>query len=210
MEADFWHQRWQENRIGFHEGRANAMLVAHADELPLASGARVFVPLCGKTRDIGWLLSRGCRVIGAELSRLAVEQLFDELDVAPEITPAGPLQKFSAPNVDIFVGDVFDLTRDMIGPVDLVYDRAALVALPREMRLQYGHHVQAISSPAPQFLICFEYDQTLVSGPPFSVDAQEVAQIYQDLYQVTQSDGRDVKGGLKGVCPARETAWLLR
>ena len=74
MEASYWHERWGENRIAFHEKQANALLVEHFKRLELDAGARVFVPLCGKTLDIGWLLGRDLRVVGVELSELAVQQ----------------------------------------------------------------------------------------------------------------------------------------
>ena len=141
MEHEFWHERWRDNRIGFHEAGGNAHLIANFSCLDLLAGARVFVPLCGKTRDIGWLLDQGFRVSGAELSRLAVQSLFDDLNVVPEVSQAGPLEKFSAPGLDIYVGDIFDLTKAELGETDAVYDRAALVALPDDMRKRYGEHL---------------------------------------------------------------------
>ena len=89
MDSSFWHQRWEKNEIGFHEGKPNPFLVKHFHELSVAKGRRIFVPLCGKTQDISWLLSRGYRVAGAELSQLAIEQLFIELGMQPEIATVG-------------------------------------------------------------------------------------------------------------------------
>jgi len=210
MDPDFWHLRWRENRIGFHQAAANAMLVKHIDALDLPAGARIFLPLCGKTNDIGWLMSQGYRVAGAELSRLAIDQLFQDLGLTPEITELGALTRFSAANIDIFVGDILALTADLLGPIDASYDRAALVALPRDMRARYADHMARITANAPQFLICFEYDQSLMTGPPFSVNADEVARVYAAQYRLTDHDAADVAGGLKGICPAIERVWLLR
>ncbi len=91
MDRDFWHQKWADNDIGFHEGQPNALLVRQLHRLALAPGARLFVPLCGKSQDIPWLVGQGFRVIGAELSPVAVEQFFAGLGVQPEITLAGQL-----------------------------------------------------------------------------------------------------------------------
>lgn len=209
MDADFWHQLWDEGRLGFHQPNGNPMLMAHLSRLGLDRGARIFVPLCGKTRDIAWLLDQGFGVVGAELSQIAIDDLFTELGVAPVITEAGPLKRYSAPSLDIYVGDVFDLSREEIGPVDATYDRAALVALPEEMRVPYGAHVRAITETAPQLLICFEYEQSAMSGPPFSIDAGEVARVYNDAYMAEQIATGPVKGGLKGHVPAGEHVWHL-
>lgn len=210
MKADFWHERWETNQIGFHQDKPNPMLVEHFDRLALAGGARVFVPLCGKTLDIGWLRQRGCRVAGAELSEVAIRQLFEGLDLTPEITEAGGLTLFSAPGIDIWVGDIFDLTADRLGPVDAVHDRAALVALPPDMRPRYAAHVTAITARAPQLVISFEYDQSVMNGPPFSVDRDEVTRHYGGDYELTVLASHPVPGGLKGFCPADETVWLMR
>ena len=210
MEADFWHERWRENRLGFHQSDYNALLVAHFGLLALPDGARVFVPLCGKTRDIAWLLEQGYRVAGAELSALAVDQLFADLGIDPEVTQTDGLSHYAAPGVDLFAGDIFDLTAGRLGPVDAVYDRAALVALPYDMRPRYGAHLHEITGGAPQFLLCFEYDQSLMDGPPFSVDAEEVARIHGAHYTLREAARRPVEGGLKGIVPAEEIAWILQ
>jgi thiopurine S-methyltransferase len=107
MEKQFWLQKWQNNEIGFHEPKANPLLVNNFKALALAPDSCLFVPLCGKSHDIGWLLSQGHRVVGAELSDLAIQQLFAALGVEPTITAVGKHQHFSAPDIDIFVGDIF-------------------------------------------------------------------------------------------------------
>jgi hypothetical protein len=130
MDASFWREKWARNQIAFHEAQVNPLLVAHFQRLALPAGSRIFVPLCGKTLDIPWLLARGHRVAGIELSEIAVQQLFRDLGVTPRLTVLGTITRYSAPGLDIFHGDIFDLSRDGLGAVDAVYDRAALVALP--------------------------------------------------------------------------------
>ena len=209
MDPDFWRERWAKNEIAFHEGKPNARLVAHLSALKLQPGARIFVPLCGKTRDIGWLLAQGFSVVGAELSDLAVTDLFADLGVTPERTDAGALVHFSAPQLDIFEGDVFALTRELLGDVDAIYDRAALVALPPEMRARYSAHLRALTNEAPHLLITYAYDETLMSGPPFCVPEDEVRRHYEGAYDVSILNRAPVEGGLRGKTPATETTWLV-
>ena len=209
MEHFFWHQRWEKNEISFHEGKANANLVRYFTELALAPGARLFLPLCGKTRDITWLLSHGYRVAGAELSEIAIGQLFAELGREPTIEPVGRMKRYHAADIDIFVGDLFDLAAEQLGPVDAIYDRAALVALPEVMRQRYARHLVDITRSAPQLLITFEYDQSQQEGPPFSVNAAELQRHYANHYQLRLLASLEVAGGLKGRCAATECVWLL-
>ncbi len=209
MDPTFWHQRWEKNEIAFHESNANPLLVKHFSALSLAKGRRVFVPLCGKSLDISWLLSSGYRVVGAELSQIAIEQLFMELGVQPETSPVGQMEQWSTHNLDIYVGDLFSLSRNILGPVDAIYDRAALVALPETMRNRYAAHMMEITGKAPQLIICYDYDQSVIEGPPFSVSNDEVKRHYGANYQLTLIASTDVAGGLKGKCPAKENVWLL-
>ncbi len=210
MEASFWHGKWERGEINFHIGEANPLLVAHFEELHLAKGSRVFLPLCGKTRDIASLLASGYRVAGAELSELAINALFKELAIEPTIAKVGKLTRYSAKDIDIMVGDIFDVSAENLGPIDAIYDRAALVALPASLRAQYTSHLMNITGAAPQLLISYEYDQLLVAGPPFSVTADEVKQHYGAAYQVKCVESRNVEGGLKGKVPSTESVWLLQ
>jgi len=210
MEASFWHNKWESNQIGFHESDTNPLLLKHFDELALNKGARVFLPLCGKTRDIAWLLSEGYRVAGAELSEIAIEQLFAELELTPSISKTdGSLVHYQAENLDIFVGDIFELTAQALGDIDAVFDRAALVALPPETRTRYSSHLVNITAGARQLLICFEYDQSVMNGPPFSIVASEVEQHYASKYKLRLLDSPNLEGGLKGKTEAIEAVWLL-
>lgn len=210
MEEHFWHGKWQRGEIAFHEAEPNPLLTGHLPALHLHPGARIFVPLCGKSRDIGWLLAQGYRVAGAELSRLAIEQLFGELGVIPAIASEGPLERFEANGLTIHVGNIFDLDRATLGPVDAVYDRAALVALPTGMRERYAAHLLHLTHNAPQLLVTFDYDQSLVAGPPFSVPESEVRRHYGAACHVTALARQELKGGLKGARPVHEEVWLLK
>ena len=210
MDASFWRQRWAKNETAWHQSKANPLLVKYFQELSVAKRGRVFVPLCGKTLDISWLLSHGYRVAGAELSQIAIEQLFMDLGVQPEISEVGGLNQWSANNIDIFVGDIFALSRQSLGPVDAIYDRAALVAFPEEMRNRYSALLTELTGTAPQLLICYEYDQRLLEGPPFSISKEEVNRHYLAKYDVTLLASTEVSGGLKGKCAAKESVWLLK
>lgn len=209
MEAKFWLNKWEQNEIGFHKSDANPLLVKHLNALALEEGDRIFLPLCGKTLDIGWLMQQGFRVVGAELSELAIEQLFTQLDLKPKITDVGGLKLFSANSIDIFVGDIFDLTQDLIGPVDAIFDRAALVALPQDMRITYAKHLIDITQSAPQLLLTFEYDASAISGPPHSILKEEVTSHYSKNYQLETLELLKIPGGFRGTLEAKEHVWLL-
>lgn len=210
MNPEFWQEKWQKKEIAFHQAAANPLLVRWFNQLALAPGANVFLPLCGKSLDIHWLLAQGYSVVGAELSEIAVQELFAELGLTPVVSSAGNLQLYQADKLQVFVGDIFQLSQHTLGPVAAIYDRAALVALPDAMRQRYAQHLIIISQSAPQLVICFEYDQTQLPGPPFSVDSAEMHKLYSKVYSLNCLEKIEVPGGLKRKCQATESGWLLR
>ncbi|WP_231757475.1 thiopurine S-methyltransferase [Microbulbifer elongatus] len=210
MEKVFWLEKWRNNEIGFHNREVHPLLVQHVPCLNLSQGDRLFLPLCGKTLDIAWLLEKGYRVAGAELSESAVIQLFDQLAINPRVTDLGALKKYHSDDVEMFVGDIFDLTGSALGPVDAIYDRAALVALPAHTRQTYTQQLHNLTASARQLLISFEYDQARLAGPPFCVNGEEIRQLYADGYTIELLSSVAVAGGLKGQVAAMEQVWHLQ
>lgn len=208
MEPEFWHGRWQRSEIGFHEDKPNDLLVRYASRLKLRPGARVFVPLCGKSVDLIWLLDQGFRVVGVELSPIAVTGFFAALEMTPEVSPAGSLTRHAVPGLEIFQGDIFDLTAGILGDVDAVYDRAALVALPDSMRRKYAGHLVTITGGAPQLIVSFDYEPDSMTGPPFSVDAAQVHVLYGSSYAITPMERVPVPD-IKSSRGTHESVYLL-
>ncbi|MBV7434089.1 thiopurine S-methyltransferase [Cardiobacteriaceae bacterium TAE3-ERU3] len=209
MNPDYWHNRWRENRIGFHQATAHPMLTTHYTKLALPEQPRIFVPLCGKSHDIGWLLEQGAHVIGCELSPLAIEQLFTQLNLTPTSTTInGNLTHCHTEQLDIFIGNFFDLSPSNLDHIDAVYDRAALIALPPELRPRYSEHLHHLTNNAAQLLITFDYDQALMSGPPFAVPEKEICQHYAASHHIEQLEQITIPD-FKQTCPATETIYKL-
>ena len=206
MEEAFWHEKWATENIGFHESEANKLLVKYFPKMNLKEGQRIFLPLCGKTLDIGWFLDQGYRVVGAELSAKAINELFDGLGITPKKTELDGLTLYQGPGIDVFVGNIFKITPEHIGSVDMIFDRAALVALPKEMRVDYTEHLRKLTDTAPQLLLAFTYKEGLTKGPPFSVDENEIKQHYASAYEIMLLDQEEAQGRLRG---AQELVWQL-
>lgn len=145
----------------------------------LGTGKRVFVPLCGKAEDLAYLAAREQEVVGVELVEVAVSDFFEERSVKPTITRRGRFNQYTADNITLLAGDFFDLTPEVLGPVDALYARAAVIALPPELRGPYVKKVcELMPAGAPGMIITMEYPQHRMKGPPFSVPEAELRALY--------------------------------
>lgn len=175
MHEEFWHARWSSNEIGFHLNEVNPYLIRFWPELALPAGSRVLVPLCGKSLDLRWLVMQGYPVLGVELSRKAVEDFFAEQSLDYRLEEQGDFIRYCSTGLEILCGDFFALTAADVAQCTAVFDRAAMIALPPDMRSRYVNHLAGLLAPGCRgLLVTLEYPQELMPGPPFSVPEQEV------------------------------------
>ncbi len=215
MKAEFWHERWSRQEIGFHRKQVHPLLEQFFDRLR-PEHHTIFVPLCGKSIDMLWLADHGLHVVGSELSKLAVSTFFEENKLTQEALNTEPLQGFRSERVLLWQGDYFALSAHHLNGASCFYDRAALVALPADMRIKYvGKLNSLMPKNAEGLLITFDYDQTQMDGPPFAVPSLEVYQLFADEWEITNCSQQDViktHPGLqaRGLTSLTETCWHLK
>lgn len=194
MQSEFWHNCWQKQKIGFHQDEIHPLLPVVFSQLNWEPSKAIFAPLCGKSLDLWWLAEQG-KVIGAELSELACQQFYQEQEHAFSVSAQGDFQRFSHPAVDIWQGDYFALTSEQLGEIGLIYDRAALIALPLQMRIDYVQQLKRLcTGPVSLLLLSLEYPQEEMSGPPFSVTELEVRQLFDFAVSIELVAMRNLTG----------------
>ncbi len=195
MRAEFWLELWRSGQLGFHQAAVNPWLAKHWPALSLVSDCPVFVPLCGKSLDLAWLRALGHRVIGVELSEIAVRSFFEEAETPFKMSnSAGDLPRFSSGGIHIYCGDYLALSAPHLEAAPGVFDRGALVALPPEQRAVYADHVQRILPVGAQvLLVTLDYDQDRVPGPPFAVSQAQVRALYGDRCRIRKLDAARTK-----------------
>jgi thiopurine S-methyltransferase len=193
MEIPFWHERWKQNEIGFHQAEFNSHLQEFWPSLGLAAGNRVFVPLCGKSRDLLWLRAQGHGVLGVEVSPIAVSDFFQDNRLTTNVTPHEPFEAWEADGLTILRGDFFALTPEWLADIRAVFDRASLIALPPDMRGRYAAHMTRIlPAQVSILLVTMEYPAQGMQGPPFSVEENEVRALYDKHFKVTSLLRKDI------------------
>lgn len=207
MEADFWHDKWQRNEIGFHNSDIHPLLLRYWPTLGLASNARVLVPLAGKSLDLCWLLEQGHSVVAAELSKLAVDTFFSERQWSADIIEHANHTQYHHGQLDFWAGDLFTLDDKNLSVFDGLYDRAALIALAPDMRKRYVDLMHSLLKPGAKYLlISLEYPDHTRPGPPFAIDADNIAHLFQSGFSI-HCHGRH-PSELKGI-PCFEAVYTL-
>ena len=214
-ENQHWYQRWQENRIGFHSSDINQYLRKYLPDFALPGDAAVFLPLCGKSNDIAWLADQGLNVIGVELSAIAIEAFFSEHELRYQSFESDRFVMRSCANIKLLEGDYFDLSSEDLQDCALVFDRASLIALTSQQRVEYSRHLNAI---LPQhcniLLVTLDYDQQQMSGPPYAVTATEVDRYFGNDFAIIELEQNDVLDELprwreQGLTRLTETVYRL-
>jgi thiopurine S-methyltransferase len=193
MKEDYWLERWERDETAFHQDEVNPHLRQYWQELHLAPRSTVFVPMCGKSCDMAWLLEQGHAVVGVELSHLAAEAFFVENGLAPTRVSGEKFDCYEAGRIRILCGDFFDLGKGDLANIHAVYDRGALIALPDETRKRYVAHLRdilpmppaqsseaSVSSGVQILLVTLDYPAGEMEGPPFAVSPEEVETLYEE------------------------------
>jgi thiopurine S-methyltransferase len=216
---DFWAERWSLGQTGFHEGAPNELLVRHVARIEgVKPRARILVPLSGKAFDLRWLAERGHDVVGVEFVEDAVRAYFDEQKLSPVASVIGGALALSAGGVTLVRGDFFELTASakLLGRFDVIYDRAALVAIAPPLRARYVEACRTVlADDGLTFLITFAYDQTRAPGPPFSVDPATVNELFAgESITIESLETRATPASKRladaGIAAIMETAYVIR
>ncbi|MEZ8285816.1 thiopurine S-methyltransferase [Vibrio splendidus] len=209
---EFWHNKWTANQIGFHLEDVNPLLIEFWKKTEPSYEKSVFVPLCGKSEDLIWLATKHSDVQGVELSQIAVRAFFSEHLYTPTVTQInGQHELYQFDELNVYTGDYFSAP---IQPVDIIYDRASLVALPAEMRVQYIERLKQLLKPGGKILlVTLDYDQSEMAGPPFSVPKLEIDQLFAG-YKITLlnqdiADDEHPKIAKKGLSRFSEEVYLI-
>ncbi len=211
-DPEFWHNKWASNQIGFHLEDVNPLLPQCWHRTNPKRDDTVLVPLCGKSEDLVWLATKHDEVTGVELSQIAVRSFFAEHFYTPMVTPiSGMHELYQFDELSIYTGDFFTAP---VSQADIVYDRAALVALPQEMRLEYASRLKQLLNPGGRILlVTLNYAQQEMAGPPFSVPVNEVEQLFSG-YKVTclnvdEADESHPKIAKQGLSRFSEEVYLI-
>lgn len=214
MNPRFWLENWQMGHTGFHLNEVNPVLLRHWEALGLKAAASVLVPLCGKSVDLPYLRGLGHQVIGLELSPIAVQAFWKALDTTPVRRDEKGLIFWSSDGIEIIEGDFFEVSPQEVGSPGVIYDRAALIAMPPELQHRYARHLMTLAQGAPIFMVTLDYDPSEMAGPPFPLSHTRMHELFTGIYEASLIESRERLNdnpGLaaRGLTRLTESVWLL-
>ncbi|MCA0402408.1 MAG: thiopurine S-methyltransferase [Proteobacteria bacterium] len=215
MEQEFWLNKWQQNDINFNQTKPNKYLQQFIDALNLEKGATLFVPLCGKSIDMLWLREQGYRIIGVELSEKACQDFFIEHGIDFRLSKVQDFQSYEAEGIQLLAGDFFKLTANYLKNAKAVYDRAALIALPAQLRQTYVQHLQSLLNISmPILLITASFNQEEMPGPPFSLSKSDIDKLFSDYFEIRSlysGEAENIPSHLlkRGLTEAKDKIYLI-
>lgn len=214
MENKYWLNKWQSKDIAFHEQNVSSDLITYIEALSLQSGDGILVPLCGKTKDIVWLANKGFHVIGVELSPIACDEFFTEMNATPQITQQSKFTSYKYTNIELLCGDLFDLTGINLPNIHAIYDCKALIALPEDVRKRYVNQLVACLGTKIKILLLTIESSCHINPPPYSVDSKEINLLYGTYFNIQQLKSvsvQDIPEKLtkKGYLEMRENVYLV-
>jgi thiopurine S-methyltransferase len=223
VEREFWLEKWQAAKPGFHQAKVNSRLKKYwrvieqgLKENPELNGGAVFVPLCGSTIDMRWLTKNKFNVLGVEFSEIACKKYYTDNKLEFKESGNPSFRIFKGERMELWQGDFFALQPHDLSNVAAVYDRASLIALPLAMRERYARHLSGLLRTGCQvLLISMDYDQSKMKGPPFSVDQEEVHQLFEDTFSIeliSHTSGPDIVGNLadRGLDTLTEKVYVMK
>ena len=179
-----WLHFWENNETNWHSDTITQELVEYFELFELELGDKVFVPLCGKSLDMLYIMNQSFSVVGVEISEIGVRQFFRENNLTYKITRVDDFDLYSSENLEIYCGDFFSLTSKHLNNVKAVLDSKSLIALEPDLRQKYVKYLNDIISVGARILlVTLQYPQHQMSGPPFSVDKSEVESLFSMTFE---------------------------
>ncbi|XP_056154681.1 probable thiopurine S-methyltransferase isoform X2 [Lampris incognitus] len=180
-----WEERWQDDKIGFHQPHVHKMLESNIDKvLAGRTGVRFFFPLCGKAVDMKWLADMGHSVVGVEIAEKAIRQFFEENNMTyseepvPTI-PGAKVYKSSELNISLYQCDLYSFSSSTEGQFGAIWDRGSLVAINPKDREKYASLIISLMAKDCRYLLdTLLYNPELYKGPPFFVPNDQVQRLF--------------------------------
>ncbi|GFR75295.1 thiopurine S-methyltransferase [Elysia marginata] len=196
-EALYWDQEYKNGRIRWHRDQVHQILVNHYDKLnPGGKHSRVLVTMCGMSEDMNWLVDRGLQVIGIDFAKHALHKFMcldgQEWTGCPvkELGHDAKLFTRDDGKIKLFYGDVLNLSPEIDGKFDAIYDCSSIHNLPKPKASRMANVLKKILNPGGRILLdAIDYDLKILEledlnlqapvPPPYPMNLKDVKELFE-------------------------------
>lgn len=179
---DGWKKKWDAGMTRWHQPDVYWVLKKYAKDY-IHEESRILVPLCGKTVDLAYLTKKAKEVVGVEGVLKGVQEFIQE---NPDLQMAASGQReqfecFRGEKIWMFCGNFFHFGPSVAGKFDLIWDRAAMVAIDPKDRDEYAHVLGSVLKPGAVLLLSgfVRPKGDLTSGPPFTLNRDQIISLFE-------------------------------
>ena len=195
MELSYWESRWRKDKIGFHMPDGFPGLRKQWAGLELPENPRVLVPLCGKTEDMIYMEAKGAEVVGVEISEKAILDFFSDHRRQYEISNYAEFKIYSSQHIKLWQGDFLKYPEQK-SEFNLIYDKAALVALPPGKRPSYADKLANLAGPKYKILLHhFIYPSRRCQGRHLVSAGKEIDSYFSDRFSSHLLEENEIPAG---------------
>ncbi|MRX28461.1 thiopurine S-methyltransferase [Kangiella sp. HZ709] len=179
MDYHFWDTCWQRASQPFHLSEAHPFLRRYL--YLLDNKEKLLLPLSGKSVDPIFLAQNNIHSTSIEFNPSAIDNFIIDSELSFKRKTFEQKKCYDFGDFDIWLADFFDIETKDIGKFSQVFDRAALVALPKELRDKYIKHLKSLLQPkATILMVTMDYEEGEMSGPPFYIAQNELTELFPE------------------------------
>ena len=167
LNKEYWEKRWSENRTQWDIGSSSTPLIEYASQIA-NKNAKILIPGCGNAYELKALLNIGFTDITViDIADQPIANLIEQY----------PHELF--PNLNILLGDFFDLTE----AYDIILEQTFFCALPRDQRVAYAEKMQALLAQRNGKLVGVLFDKEFNhSEPPYGGTVSEYKSLFEQYF----------------------------
>lgn len=193
MDVSYWKKRWLDGQTGWHENEVHPLLIKYYDFLSLSLKKHFFFPLCGKTLDLDWILSKNHTTTGVEASEIAIKEVENRLKVSFKKAAYQNFTKHTFGNLTLMQGNYFDLDTTLIDPIDVVFDRGAFVAIHPNQRKKYIEmYNKLLTHESIILLVAYQYNENASTNPPYSLSELQIRALMEPDFDIEICESEEI------------------
>ncbi|XP_067936868.1 uncharacterized protein [Watersipora subatra] len=197
-----WGALWKQNITPWHEAGGNRLLWKHFGKIMSENFSerkpedlKVFVPLCGKAKDMYLFYQMGFTVVGVEFSPEAISEFFKDNGIATSAADGTSFTMSSDGKLIIGQGDIYSFTSDKLPfpKYDIIWDRGSFEAINKEDREKYVQQMVDLFAPDGTYLIYTnDYNDSEYSGPPMRFNMADMQSYFGAQMSVEPRETEDL------------------